>query len=74
MAILRYCFNLACFSTAFGMTILWVCRYLHDEDSIQLDLKPFDFPQGQRPMLSFCLMNPFIEDKLKEYNDTLTGK
>ena len=74
MAFLRYCFNLACFATALGMTILWVCRYFHDEDSIQLDLKPFDFPQSQRPMLSFCFMYPFIEDKLKEYNDTLTGQ
>ena len=73
MIILRYVFNLACFATAFGMTVLWLYRYSLDEDSVQIDLKPFDFQLEKHPMLSFCVINPFNEAKLKAYNETLTG-
>ena len=45
-----------------------------DEDSIQFDLKPLDFEEGKYPMLSFCLFDPFIESRLKIYNDTLTAE
>ena len=74
MVVLRYFFNLACFATAFGMTVLWLYRYSLDEDSVQFFLKPFDFQVGQYPMLSFFLSDPFIESKLKKYNNTLTGE
>ena len=73
MAILRYFFNLACFAVAFGMTVVWFCTYLENEDSVKVDLKVLDFPEGQYPMISFCLRDPFIDSKLKRYNETLTG-
>ena len=73
MVILKYFFDLACFATAFGMTVLWLYRYSLDEDSVQIDLKPFDFQPEQYPMLSFCVVNPFNEAKLKTYNESLTG-
>ena len=72
MQILRYCFNIACFATAFGMTLLWICRYIQDRDSVEVDLKPFDILKGQYPILSFCFMDPFIASKLEKYNDTIT--
>ena len=72
MVILRYIFNFACFTTAFGMTIWWLYRYSLDEDIVQIDLKPIDFQAGQYPMLSFCVTDPFIESKLKKYDETLT--
>ena len=72
MIFLRYFFNLACFSVAFVMTLVWFCTYLRNEDSVRVDLKAFDFPEGQYPMISFCLIDPFIEIKLKRYNETLT--
>ena len=72
MDIVRYCFNIACFAAAFGMTLLWICRYVQDRDSVEVDLKPFDFPIGQYPTLSFCFMNPFIASKLEKYNDNIT--
>ena len=72
MVFLRYFFNLACFTIAFGMTIWWLYRYSLDEDIVQFDLKPIDFQEGEYPILSFCLADPFIESKLKKYNETLT--
>ena len=74
MVFLRYFFNLACFSVAFGMTLVWFCTYLRNEDSVRVDLKTFDFSEGQYPMISFGLIDPFIETKLKRYNETLTGE
>ena len=74
MAVLRLFFNVACFLTTFGMIVLWIGRYIQDEDKIQLDVRPFDLFEGQYPMLSFCLFDPFIDSKLREYNATLTGK
>ena len=65
MDIVRYCFNIACFAAAFGMTLLWICRYVQDRDSVEVDLKPFDFPIGQYPTLSFCFMNPFENTHLE---------
>ena len=72
MAIFRYFFNFACFSVAFGMTLMWLYRFSLDEDSVQIDFKQLDFQAGYYPMLSFCLIDPFIESRLKEYNATLT--
>ena len=74
MGFFRYFFNLACFSVAFAMTLVWFCTYLRNEDSVRVDLKTFDFAEGRYPMLSFCLVEPFIDFKLKMYNETLTGE
>ena len=72
--VLRYIFNLACFTTAFGMTFWWLYRYSLDEDIVQMNLKPIDFQDGQYPMLSYCLADPFIESKLKKYDEALTAE
>ena len=72
MVILRYFFNLACFATAFAMSVLWLYKYLQDEDIVQFNVKAFDFKEEEYPMLSFCLYNHFIESKLKEYDENLT--
>ena len=74
MGVLRYFFNLACFSVAFGMTVLWFCTYLENEDSVKVYLKTLAFPEGHYPMILFCLCDPFIETELKRYNETLTGE
>ena len=74
MVFLRYFFNLACFSIAFAMTLVWFCTYLKNEDSVRVDLKPFDFVEGRYPMASFCLIDPFIDSKLKTFNETVTGE
>ena len=72
VTILRYFFNFACITTAFGMTFWWLYRFLKNEDSVQIDVKPLNFQDGLYPILSFCLVDPFIESKLKKYNETLT--
>ena len=74
MVVLRYFFNLACFLAAFALTIWWLYKFSLDEDSVQFELKSIDFLDGYNPMLSFCLVDPFIESKLKKYNETLTAK
>ena len=71
MHIVKYCFNIACFSAALGMTSFWIYKYFKDEDLSQVNFKAFDeFPQGQYPLISFCVWNPFIESRLKAYNIT----
>ena len=72
MVVLRYFFNTACFATAFGMTFYWLYRFSRNDDSVQIDVKPLNFQEGQYPILSFCLFDPFIESKIKKYNETLT--
>ena len=74
MKVLRHFFNLACFSTAFGMTIYWIYMFLKDEDLVQMSLKTSEtIDKNQDTMASFCFKNPIIESKLKAYNDTLTA-
>ena len=72
MSILKTCFKFACLAATLVMTIKWTCTYLEDEDATQIDLKPFEFPANQLPMLSVCLLDPISELKLREYNDTMT--
>ena len=75
MIILRYCFNVACFSIAFGMTVYWMYKFWKDEDGVQISLKHFDtVSAGQYPVLSLCFKELFVESKLKHYNITLTEK
>ena len=74
MHVLRYFFNSACFAVAFGMTLVWLYTYLQNEDSVRIDLKRFNFPKGQYPMLSFCLIDPFIQSEIKRYKKNLTVK
>ena len=63
MVMSRYIFNLACFATAFAMSALWLYRFLLDEDDVQFNIKPFDFEEGEYPILSFC-----FEDHLSNPN------
>ena len=72
MIIIRYCFNFACFSTAFGMTIFWFYKFLEDEDLVRVNLKPFEtFPQGKYPMLSFCFLDDvFASSERERYSPT----
>ena len=60
MSILRDGFKLACFVATVTMSIKWLLTYLEDADAIQIDLKPFEFPVRQLPMVSICLQSPFI--------------
>ena len=74
MNILRYIFNFACFSTAFGMSIFWCYKYWLDNDLCLVDYKNFESSLDvDYPTLSFCLVKPLIETKLKEYDESLTG-
>ena len=69
--IIKFCFNVACFATAFGMTVLWVYRFHQDEDLCQVDMKQFDMlPEEEYPMLSFCFWDSILESKLKSFNLT----
>ena len=47
-------------------------KFSKNEDSVQIDVVPLSFQEGQYPILSFCLSDPFIESKLKKYNESLT--
>ena len=73
MILLRYCFNLTCFSIAFGMTIFWIYKFLKDDDLCQVDFKSIEtLTEGNYPMLSVCLWNGFIEHKIRQYNNSLS--
>ena len=73
MNILRLCFNLCCFSLAFGMTLFWCYKFWLDEDLCIVDYKTFeDSFDVDYPMLSICLNDPFIESRLRHYDSSLT--
>ena len=72
--VFKYCYTIACISTSFGMTVLWMCRYSLDEDSVKIDLKQFHFLEGRYPIISVCLIDPFVEPRIKKYNNSLSGE
>ena len=73
MNLLRCIFSFACFSAAFGMTVFWCYKFWMDEDLCEVDYKSFESSvEVDYPMLSFCLKNPFIESKLKNYNESFS--
>ena len=75
MKVLRHSFSLACFATAFGMSIYWFYMFLKDEDLVQINLKTSEtIDKSQDTMASFCFKDPIIESKLKTYNDTITAQ
>ena len=74
MGIMRYFFKFTCFAIAFAMTLMWFSTYLQNEDNVRVDLKKFNFGEGQYPMISICLREPFIESELKRYNENLTAE
>ena len=74
MYFLRYCFNFACFSAAFAMTIFWCYNFWKDDDLSLVHYKKFEgSSEVAHPMISFCLLNPVMESKLKSYNDTFAS-
>ena len=73
MNFLRCLFSIACFSATFGMTIFWCYKFWIDEDYCQVDYKTFESSLDvETPMLSFCLIDPFIESELKKYNESFS--
>ena len=75
MNFLRCLFSIACFSATFGMTIFWCYKFWIDEDYCQVDYKTFESSLDvETPMLSFCLIDPFIESELKKYNESFSFK
>ena len=62
-----------CFSAASGMTIFWCYKFWMDEDLCVVDYKRFESTEEVNyPMLTLCLQNPFIESKLKKYNESFS--
>ena len=55
------------------MTIFWFHKLLKDEDLCQVDFKSIEtLTEGNYPMLSVCLWNPFIDYKIIHYNNSLS--
>ena len=74
LCIIRFLFKGACFATALIMVFYWIFEFaITDEDLSVVDYKNFQQePSIFIPEVSLCVENPFIEDKLKEINSTLT--
>ena len=73
--ILRHVFSISCFSVTLGMSIFWCYKFWQDEDLCLVDYKTFvNSHEIDHPMISLCFTEPFIESKLRDYNETFTGK
>ena len=63
--ILIYSFKLVCWITTGLLLCYWVYLYTLDEDVCLVDYKKYyDKPDYEFPVLTFCLKNPFSEEKL----------
>ena len=74
LCIIRFLFKGACFATALIMVFYWIFEFaITDEDLSVVDYKNFHQESSiSIPEVSLCIENPFIEEKLKEINSTLT--
>ena len=75
-------FRLLCFVVVSCMIIVWINKFLIDEDLCLVDYKPFQSNDHlEPPDMSFCFYHPFIDENLKwlginstTYYHHLTGK
>ena len=74
MCIIRLLFKGACWVAAVMMVLYWMFEFsIKDEDLSIVDYKTFYQETNiMLPEVSLCIENPFIEDKLKEINSTIT--
>ena len=64
--ILIYYFQLICWITTGLLLCYWIYLYTLDEDVCLVDYKKYyDKPDYGFPVLTFCLKNPFSEEKLQ---------
>lgn len=70
---LRSLFNLLCFAVTFSMLGVWCYKFIQDEDLCLVDYKKMDDSSDVNifPDLSMCLVDPFLEDKLREFQPQL---
>ena len=61
-----YSFQLVCWITTGLLLCYWIYLFALDEDICMVDYKKYyDKPDHEFPVLSFCLRNPFSEEKLR---------
>ena len=71
---MRTGFQVFCISLTIIFAFRWAWKYYEDEDLTAISYKTFkDLDVKDTPVLSLCLTNPFVEEKLSKYglNGTL---
>ena len=71
--ILIYLFYVLCVMGTMGFCIDCILKYLRDEDAPQTEYQKFhhNSEDDLYPSISFCIINPFVETKLKEYGENI---
>ena len=67
-----YCiFHFICLVVTLGLAISCLVKYFSNEDLSRVDYRRFHHNSDENvyPSVSWCIINPFLEDKLKLYNE-----
>ena len=62
-------YKLVCVVISIILTLYWSCKYAKDEDTSLVRYTQYAASEtkDEYPVLSFCLKNPFLKEKLKEF-------
>ena len=62
-------YKIFCVLISIALTWYWSCKYSKDEDTslVSYTLYTQSKTIDEYPVLSFCFINPFLKERLKEY-------
>ena len=62
-------YKIVCVVISIILTLYWSCKYAKDEDTSLVRYTQYaaSKTKDEYPILSFCLKNPFLKEKLKEF-------
>ena len=71
--IFKYLFHVLCVIGTIGFCTDCILKYLSNEDAPQTEYQKFhqDDEDNIYPSISFCIINPFLETKLRGYGDDI---
>ena len=68
----RIIFHLLCVVFTVGMVVRWTLQYLMDEDLSRIKYTHYlDSEEDVYPVLSLCFTNPFVNEKLQNFDPSL---
>ena len=67
-------FKASCYAVTLCVVIFWLCKCFVDDDDVSLiAYKPMQRGEVKQPVMSLCIGNPFLEDKLKSIRPNLNA-
>ena len=67
-------FKLLCVVSTLLMILYWIAVFWKNEDISRIEIQMFENLEDiEPPEFTICVLNPFIEDRLKEYSFNLNA-